>query len=155
MFCSNLKLQTAVSFLLPIRPSSSESNISTIPASGIQHHLSSNQHAFCQEAAVPRLPSLEVPLDESSGTPIMHSVTHLPQQPSASTPVLESETCIENQRSTNTLLRSPNGLPYQVNTVRPVTPQPACSNPLQIELERIQKFKEQTLKQHEDMVCPR
>ncbi|XP_022743956.1 chromodomain-helicase-DNA-binding protein 3-like [Durio zibethinus] len=144
--------ETALSFLRPIRPSSSESNISIIPASGMQHHLSSIQHALCQEVAVPRHPSLEVPLDESSGSPIMLSVTLLPQQPSASTPVLGSETCIGNQRSTNTMLRSLNELPCQVNTVRPVTPQPACSNPLQIELERIEKYKDQTLKLHEDMI---
>ncbi|XP_021288943.1 uncharacterized protein LOC110420095 isoform X2 [Herrania umbratica] len=146
--------ETAVSSLLPIRSSSSESSISTIPASGIQHLLSSNQHALCQEAPVPRKPVLEVPLDESSGPPVMHSVTLVPQEPSASTPVGESQMCIENQRSTTTLLRSPNNLPHQVNIVRPVsvTPQPACSNPLRMELERIQKFREQTLKLHEDMI---
>ncbi|XVE96646.1 hypothetical protein REPUB_Repub02eG0240600 [Reevesia pubescens] len=151
---SNLLLhqETAVSVMLPVRPSSSQSNITTIPASGIQHPLISNQRAFCQETLVPRHPSLEVPLDESSGAPIMRLVTLLPQQPSASTAVLESETYIENQRSPTTLLRSPNDLPCQVNTVRPVTPQPACSNPLQIELERIQKFQEQMLKLHEDTI---
>ncbi|WRX24831.1 SNF2 [Theobroma cacao] len=146
--------ETAVSLPLHIRSSSSESSISTIPASGIQHLLSSNQHALCQEAPVPRQPLLEVPLDESSGPPVMHSVTLVPQQPSASTPVGESQMCIENQRSTTTLLRSPNDYPCQVNIVRPVsvTPQPACSKPLRIELERIQKFREQTLKLHEDTI---
>ncbi|XP_017976902.1 PREDICTED: uncharacterized protein LOC18597975 isoform X4 [Theobroma cacao] len=146
--------ETAVSLPLHIRSSSSESSISTIPASGMQHLLSSNQHALCQEAPVPRQPLLEVPLDESSGPPVMHSVTLVPQQPSASTPVGESQMCIENQRSTTTLLRSPNDYPCQVNIVRPVsvTPQPACSKPLRIELERIQKFREQTLKLHEDTI---
>lgn len=153
LFCSNLKLQTAFSRLLPIRPSSSESNTANIPVCGIEHNISSNQRAFCQEAVVPTHPSLEVPLVESSGASIMQSL--LPQQPTATRPLLESETFIENQRSTNTLLSSPNELPCTVNTVRPVTLQPACSNPLQIELERILKFKGQTLKLHEAMVCPR
>ncbi|XVE76171.1 hypothetical protein DITRI_Ditri12bG0151600 [Diplodiscus trichospermus] len=145
LFCQ----EPAVSFLLPIRPSSSESNISS---SEVKHHLNSSQHAFCQEAAVPIHPSLEFPLNESSGAPIMHSVALLPQQLSASAPLREGETSIENQRSTNTLLRSPNELPCQGNTVRPVTTQPGCSNPLQIELERVQKFKEQNLKLHEDTI---
>ncbi|KAL4339761.1 hypothetical protein GQ457_08G020180 [Hibiscus cannabinus] len=113
--------------------------------------LSGNQHAFCQEAAVTSHPSLEVPLDESSGAPLMHSV-EIPQQPSASRSVPENETCIENQRSTTTLLRSLNELPCQVNPVRPVTLPPACSNPLRIELGRIQKLKEQTLKLREDKI---
>ncbi|KAK8546312.1 hypothetical protein V6N12_027101 [Hibiscus sabdariffa] len=143
--------ETALSCQLPVRPSSSESNISTILASGVEHHLSGNQHAFCQEAAVTSHPSLEVPLDESSGAPLMHSV-EIPQQPSASRSVPENETCIENQRSTTTLLRSLNELPCQVDPVRPVTLPPACSNPLRIELGRIQKLKEQTLKLREDKI---
>ncbi|KAK8994621.1 hypothetical protein V6N11_045697 [Hibiscus sabdariffa] len=143
--------EIALSCQLPVRPSSSESNISTILASGVEHHLSGNQHAFCQEAAVTSHPLLEVPLDESSGAPIMHSV-EIPQQPSASISMPENETCIENQRSTTTLLRSLNELPCQVNPVRPMTLPSACSNPLRIELGRIQKLKEQTLKLHEDKI---
>ncbi|XVF76397.1 hypothetical protein PTKIN_Ptkin13bG0263300 [Pterospermum kingtungense] len=143
--------ETALSFPFPARPSSSESNMSTIPASMIQHHLSSNQQTFCQEPAVLRHPSLEVPSDESSDAPFLHSVTLLPEQPSASTLVLESETCSENQRSTSTSI-SPNELPCQVSSVRTVTPQPACLNPLRIEIEKIEKFKEQTLKLHEDTI---
>ncbi|GMI84743.1 hypothetical protein HRI_002143600 [Hibiscus trionum] len=143
--------ETALSCQLPVRPSSSESNISTILASGVDNHRSGSQHAFCQEAAVPSHPSLEVPLDEPPGAPITHSV-EMPQQLSASRSVPENETCIENQRRTTTLLRSSNELPCQVNTVRPVTLPPACSNPLRIELGRIQKFKEQTLKLYEDKI---
>ncbi|OMO73589.1 SNF2-related protein [Corchorus olitorius] len=113
--------ETAVSSLLPARLSSAESNISAIPASGVQHDLSSNWHVLCQEAPVPRQASLEVLLDEPSNAPVRNSVTLLPQQPSSSTPMAESETCTENQRTTSTPLRLPNDLPCQVNTFGPIS----------------------------------
>ncbi|OMO72428.1 SNF2-related protein, partial [Corchorus capsularis] len=146
--------ETAVSSLLPARPSSAESNISAIPASGVQHDLSSNWHVLCQEAPVPRQESLEVLLDEQSNAPVRNSVTLLPQQPSSSTPMAESETCTDNQRTTSTPSRPPNDLPCQVDTFRPVsvTPQPAVSNPLRIELARLKNFWEKTSKQHEDTI---
>ncbi|XP_039002434.1 uncharacterized protein LOC120128894 isoform X2 [Hibiscus syriacus] len=143
--------ETTLSCQLPVRSSSSESNISTIPAPEVEHQLSGDQHAFSQEAVVPSHPSLEVPLDEPSGAPAMYLV-EMPRQPSESRSVLENETCLENQRRSTTLLQSPNELPCQLNTVRPVTQQPSCLNPLRIELGKIQKFKEQTLKIHEDKI---
>ncbi|XP_065632372.1 uncharacterized protein LOC112025285 isoform X3 [Quercus suber] len=123
---------------ISIYPFSTEHNLASIPASsGIQHHQSSGSHSYSQEALTPRSPPLENLLEFSD---IMHPVMDLPLEPFIVMPESGSE---------HLPYRSISGpVNYHTQFV-PVIPERAvCLNPLQIEMERIQRDKEQAFKIH-------
>ncbi|XP_050243059.1 uncharacterized protein LOC126691856 isoform X4 [Quercus robur] len=123
---------------ISIYPSSTEHNLASIPASsGIQHHQSSGSHSYSQEALTPRSPPLENLLEFSD---VMHPVMDLPLEPFIVMPESGSE---------HLPYRSISGpVNYHTQFVPVIPERPVCLNPLQIEMERIQRDKEQAFKIH-------
>ncbi|XP_041027437.1 uncharacterized protein LOC121267581 isoform X1 [Juglans microcarpa x Juglans regia] len=78
---------------------------------------------------------------------LLHSAICLPLPSSIDIPAGRSEHVADRSRTT-----VPGPLIDHPHAVLPEMPQPVCLNPLQIEMERIQKDKEQALKRHQDMI---
>lgn len=159
---SNLCVASIVSLQLPVSavPSSAVHGLPGIPTViGTQCYQNGRRFASGQEAQVSRQPLLEDPVEL-----LDPSVTDLPLQPLTSMYVGGNETNVEDLRSrsnvqdfrsTDTFLGSLDDHLLHNNHVTPEITQPSCSDPLQIEMERIKKDDVQDLKIHAEMVCSR
>lgn len=128
-----------------INPSSTRHNLASIPASvGIQHHQSSGSCSYSQEALTP----MELPLEDLPElSDLMHPIMGLPPQPFIVTPVSGSEHLPDRSR---TNVPGPVNYHTQVVPVIAEMPQPVCLNPLQLQMEGIQKDKDQGFKIHKN-----
>ncbi|GMY14764.1 chromodomain-helicase-DNA-binding protein 2-like isoform X2 [Fagus crenata] len=128
-----------------INPSSTRHNLASIPGSvGIQHHQSSGSCSYSQEALTP----MELPLEDLPElSDLMHPIMGLPPQPFIVTPVSGSEHLPDRSR---TNVPGPVNYHTQVVPVIAEMPQPVCLNPLQLQMEGIQKDKDQGFKIHKN-----
>jgi hypothetical protein len=95
---------------------------------------------------------MELPLEDLPElSDLMHPIMGLPPQPFIVTPVSGSEHLPDRSR---TNVPGPVNYHTQVVPVIAEMPQPVCLNPLQLQMEGIQKDKDQGFKIHKNRVCP-
>ncbi|GKV16344.1 hypothetical protein SLEP1_g27001 [Rubroshorea leprosula] len=126
------------------------SNLSAIQASMGVEHLSNERHASCQEAQVPRQSSLQELVGFCS-LPVIQSIRNLPMQPFGGMSAGENDTQVQNPTSRATIFQSLHSHPFHANLTRTL-PQYGCSDPFQIEIERLAKLKVEASKLHEHMI---
>ncbi|KAF8403081.1 hypothetical protein HHK36_011175 [Tetracentron sinense] len=146
-----LALQSVSQFQLPQSTDlpSAEHNQPDVPAhTGTQHWSTNEVHSSVRQAQVLTLPPVDASAELSNHS-IEQPVTHLPLHPPIDIPIDGYETHVSDLRSMSTIPGFSNGL-VQTVPVMSWMPQPLYSDPLQNEMERTHKEKEQAIKIHED-----